>query len=88
MNILFDLLVAYLPFVGFAPLSLNTMIKLVNFEELWKLKDDGIWEYLVHNILCSHITFNYLQGYGRLEFEARCLRVYAMQYYCMPKTTY
>jgi hypothetical protein len=33
MNILFDLLVAYLPFVGFASLVLNIMIKLVNFEE-------------------------------------------------------
>jgi hypothetical protein len=47
------------------PPMLGTIIKLGNFEEMWKVKDTKLKEYLVYIIFHGYIIFNGHSNYEK-----------------------
>jgi hypothetical protein len=56
---------------------LGTIIKLGNFEEMWKIKDTKLKECLIYIISHGHIIFNGHSNYEKLNHITRCLGMYA-----------
>ncbi len=63
--------------MGFFPPMLGTIIKLGKFEEMRKIKDTNLKEYLVYIIFHGHIIFNGHSNYEKSNHFTRCLGVYA-----------
>jgi hypothetical protein len=51
------------------------------FLAMWKIDALEWKEFLAYNIICCYIQSHEPGGYGRLEFEIGCLRMYVLIHY-------
>jgi hypothetical protein len=64
--------------VGVTPPMLGAHITEDQFLTMWAIDDLEWKEYLAYNIVCCYIKNHQPRGYGALEFEVGCLRLYAL----------
>ncbi len=57
---------------------LRARIEDNQFLSMWVIDDLEWREYLAYNIVCCYILYHQPGGYGTLEFELGCLRLYAL----------
>jgi hypothetical protein len=62
---------------GVFPPMLGTIIKLGNFEEMWKIKYTKLKEYLVYIIFRGQIIFNGHSNYEKSNHFTRYVGVHA-----------
>ncbi len=74
--------------VGVALPILEGHITKRQFLAMWTVEDLEWRKFLAYNIICCYIQYHQPRGYGALEFEEGCLRLYALRYYCIIEYAY